>query len=71
MDGPESSSILITRDVSKYLKYVSGDGPPQWSQLTDREILNAYTKKLDEKIGPSGVLSKLDGHSEILSDIHP
>ena len=46
MDRPESSAISISRDVSKYLKYASGDGPPpQWSQLTNREILNAYQRR--------------------------
>ena len=50
-------------DVSKYLKFTTGEVAqfPDWSRLTDQELLNAYVNKLERVgLGPDGIVVKLD-----------
>ena len=63
----ESTAISISRDVSKYLKFTCGDDPPQWTQLTNRQLLSAYIDKLKSSgMGASGIVAKLDSIEDAL-----
>ena len=56
-DNSWSSSV----DVSKFLKFASGDALPDWSRLFDRDIVLAYFDKLERcRCGPDGRVVKMD-----------
>ena len=66
IDGGQRSAKTakeIAVDVSKYLCYACGPDclTPDWRRLTDRDQLLGYTEKLKRaKVGPEGLLAKLD-----------
>ena len=63
----ETTAVGMVKDVSKFLKFASGDGKIQWSCLTDRSILSLYVEKLKASgLTSSSILNILDSVSHAL-----
>ena len=63
----ESTAVGMVKDVSKFLKFASGEGKIQWNRLTDRSILSLYVEKLKAAgLSSSSILNILDSVSHAL-----